>query len=269
MSFKTKRGTYLRAYKDDAPAAAAMPAAPKPVNSEIWSDGQLLGRTTLKGGLQKQESFKTPFQKQQEAFNQGQMPSIQERLFNPSQDQQDSWQAIAQANKDRQMRMFNQDYDKAQNSLIQNLTQRGAFGGRSSGSSQVPYFANELAKTGAQQIANINDQYIADQQTARDKDYNYNSGLYNLLNNGMSNQLSIDNNNISNALTGFNAGNNFNLTNHQNQMNQWALQRAMRPQGGGTDWGRIAGMAGGAALGAFAGNPMLGAQLGGSLGGAL
>lgn len=210
----------LRAYK-----GKKAPEAPQAVNSEVWSDGNLTGRTTLNGNTQKQESFLTPFQKQQQAFNQSQMPTVQQRLFNPTQDMKDSWQSIANANKDTQMRAFNQDFNKSQNQLIQNLSNRGL-----ANTSTAAYLGNELGKTASDQLANINNQYIADQQNARNQDYNYNLGLYNLLNGGLADQLQTNNNNIANAMTGFNSGNQFNQNNYQMQMYKYLQEQQLKAQ---------------------------------------
>ena len=54
--FKLKRGAVLRVYKGDDPTVS-MPKPPAPVNSEIWQDGNLVGKTTMNKGVQKQESF--------------------------------------------------------------------------------------------------------------------------------------------------------------------------------------------------------------------
>jgi len=240
----------LRAYKGNK-----APTAPQAVSSEVWQDGNLTGRTTLNGNTQRQESFSTPYQKQQQAFNQSQLQNVQQRLFNPTQNMKDSWQTSANANKDTQMRAFNQDFNKSQDQLIQNLSNRGL-----ANTSTAAYLGNELGKTASDQLANINNQYIADQQNARNQDYNYNLGLYNLLNGGISDQLQTNNNNLNTAMTGFNTGNQFNQQNYQNQMYKYLMDQ----QNKSNLWGNIAGAVG-TIGGSIAGGP-IGGAIGSKLG---
>jgi hypothetical protein len=213
------------------------PSVPNPVNSEVWQDGTLTGKTTLNNGVQKQESYSTPYQLQQTAFNQSQVPTIQQRIFNPTQDMQDSWQSIAQANKNNTMKRFNEGFGKAQDSLIENLTSRGL-----ANTSTANYLTNDLAKTAADQLNTIENQYTADQQNARANDYNYNSGLYNLLNGGIGDQLQVNQGNLSNATNGFNTGNATQQQNYQNVLQNWALNRELNPGGNWfTNWAKFAG----------------------------
>jgi hypothetical protein len=219
--------TDFRAYKGKGGGGEPPPAAPQPVNSEYWSDGNLLGKTTLIGGVQKQESFLSPFQKQQQDLQQQYLPKYQTMLFNPDQSEKDSWKTMAEAAKANQMTAFNDDYAKATAKMIQNLSQSGAFGGHSKGSAQVDYFGNELAKTGAKQLDAINNDYTSNLQNYETNYMNKIGNIINLLNGQAAQQQQTNQSNINNALQGFNSGNNFNLQNYQNQMDNWALRQAL------------------------------------------
>jgi len=211
----------LRAYKGKSEPAPQPVKTPKPVNSEVWDNGVLRGKTTLTGGVQKQESFLTPFEQEQQKMAQGLIPSIQQKMFNPTLEMKDSWQTMANATKDNQMKAFNEDYGKAQDSLIQNISSRGL-----QGSSAVPYMTNELAKTGANQLDTINNNFTSNLQNYELQDFNKNSQLYNILNGGLADQLQTSQNNFGNANTGFQLGNNFNMQNAQmqNQANNLLTQ---------------------------------------------
>lgn len=193
--------------------------APSAVNSEYWNDGNLVGKTTLTGGVQKQETFLTPYEKQQQSLQQTYLPQYQEMLLNPNQDTKDSWKTMAEATKANQMKSFNEDYGKAQNDLIQNLSSRGAFGGRSAGSSQVDYFGNELAKTGAKQLDSINNDFTSNLQNYENNYNNKISNIINMLNGQAAQQQAVSQNNVSTATNGFNTGNNFNINSWLPQYN--------------------------------------------------
>ena len=214
----------LRAYKGKSEPAPQPVKTPDPVNSEVWDNGVLRGKTTLTGGVQKQESFLTPFEQQQQTMAQGLIPSIQTKMFNPTPEMKDSWQTMANATKTNQMKAFNEDYGKAQDSLIQNISSRGL-----QNSSAVPYMTNELAKTGANQLDTINNNFTSNLQNYELQDFNKNSQLYNILNGGLAEQLQTSQNNFSNANTGFQLGNNFNQNNAQmqNQANNLLYQMQM------------------------------------------
>jgi hypothetical protein len=207
----------FRAYKGESEP----PKASKPVNSVVVKDGNVVSKSAYdkKSNTQTQQSYSTPYQLSQQKYMESQIPTIQQRLFNPTKEMQDSWQSIAQANKDLQMKNYNEDFGKAQDTLLSTISKRNLMG-----SSAVPYLTNELAKVGSNQLDSINKQYIADQQNARNQDYNYNSGLYNLLNGGLGQQLDIGNIDIGTALSGGNNINNFNNSQYQAAMNQYLQQ---------------------------------------------
>ena len=226
----------LRAYKGKSESA---PEPPKPVNSEYWQDGNLTGKTTLIGNVQKQESFMTPFEKSQQTLQQQYLPQFQQKLLNPDQSAKDSWKAMADASKANEMKAFNVDYGKAQNDLIQNLSSRGAFGGRSAGSSQVDYFGNELAKTAADQLDTINNRYTSNLDNYEANYNNKISNILNILNGYQTQQQQVNQNNVGTAMNGFNAGNGFNQGNYQAQMNQSNMERQLQAQKQAAMWGAI------------------------------
>jgi hypothetical protein len=264
MSYlKNKRGCFLRAYKSGEKASDnSPPTAPKPTRSKIYQDGFMTGESYMDGGDTVNKSYSTPFQLEQQKLQQQYLPDYTQRILNPSVDVQSSWNAIANANKAEQMKNFNESFGKTRDNLIQNISSRGLMR-----SSAVPYMTNELAKTSANTLNSIENQYIADQQNARDREYNYNQAIYNMLQGGLGQQLALQQQNLSNANTGFQLGNNFNQTNYQNQMNGWQMQQylkaqqAARPSMMGQLLG-LAGTLGGAALG----NPAIGGLIGGAAG---
>lgn len=203
-----------------------MPQAPTATNSKIYQDGFLTGETYQKNGETVNKSYSTPFQQQQLQASQQYIPEIQQRILNPSADQQNSWKAIADANKAEQMKGFNENYGKMRDNLVQNLSSRGL-----QKSSAVPYMTNEFAKTQADKLNTIENQTISEQQTAKNNDLNYNNTLLNMLSGNYNNQLQTSQTNLNNANTGFNAGNNFNLSNYGNQMDNWALQQQLNGSG--------------------------------------
>jgi hypothetical protein len=224
--------------KESPPAEVV---TPQPVNSEYWKNGELLGKTTLTGGVQKSESFMTPFDKSQQQLQQQYLPQYQQKLLNPDQNTKDSWKSMADATSSNERKAFNVDYKKAQDEMIQNLSSRGAFGGHSAGSSQVDHFGNELAKTAANQIDTINNNFTSNLDNYETNYNNKISNIINMLNGQAAQQQAVNQNNVSTATNGFNTGNNFNMNNYQNQMNQWALQQALKGGGGGNLTGSLLG----------------------------
>ena len=202
------------------PAPAPMPAAPRPVNSKIYQDGFLTGETKNRG--RDVYSYSTPFQQQQRQFAESNLPTIQNRILNPSGRMGSE---IADANFAEHSKRFQESFGREQDNLVQNMSSRGLMN-----SSQVPYLTNELAKTAADRLNSIENQYIADQMNARSQEHNYQSQLYNMLQGGYGDQLQIQQQNLATPMNQAGAMNSFNLANHQNQMNNWALQQALSPQ---------------------------------------
>lgn len=202
------------------PAPAPMPAAPQPVNSRIYQDGFLTGETKNKG--QDVYSYSTPFQQQQRQFAESNLPTVQNRILNPSGRMGSE---IADANYAEHSKRFQESFGREQDNLIQNMSRRGLMN-----TSQAPYLTNELAKTAADRLNSIENQYIADQMNARSQEYNYNANIANMLQGGYGDQLQIQQQNLATPMNQAGAMNSFNLGNHQNQMDNWALQQALNPQ---------------------------------------
>lgn len=247
-----------------------MPATPAPINAEYYSDGNLLGKITNTGGIQKQEIFMSPFEKTLQGISQQYLPSTITSLFETPQGEKDSWRTMADATKANQMSMFREDSSKNRDSLVQNLSGRGAFGGRRAGSSQVNYFGNELAKNENDKLAQIANNYTSNMQNY---EANYNNKLANLINiltGQQAQQQAVNQATAGNTIAGYNAGNAFNLNNYQNQMNNWALQQALAGKKSGGLGGALTGAVSGAGLGSTFGPwGTLGGAIIGGVGGAL
>jgi hypothetical protein len=58
-----------------------MPKPPTAINAEYYTDGNLLGKITNTGGVQKQETFLTPFEKSIQGLREQYLPQTMMDLF--------------------------------------------------------------------------------------------------------------------------------------------------------------------------------------------
>jgi hypothetical protein len=168
----------------------------------------------MDNGVVKTETVLTPEQQERKNWADNERKVIEQRLYNPTDDDRLSWDSYASERRDLFKKSYN---DMAQESLrktIENIGNR--FG--TLNTSATSDAMGRLQKINNEAYSDISKQYDLDMQNQEDA---YNSRQMNLLNylNGNLNQINQDGyNGISSANNLVNMGNNFNLSNYQNQL---------------------------------------------------
>jgi hypothetical protein len=198
------------------------PAAPTFQESMSMNPDGSYTRTYMDNGVVKTATVLTPEQEERQNWANEERKIVEGRLYNPSEDDTNSWQNYAQGRKDLFRSQYSEMADEAQRKAIENVAAR--FG--TLNTSATADALGKLQKINDQAYADISKNYDLDMQNQEDA---YNSRQMNLLNylNGNLNQINQDGyNGIANANNLTNMGNNFNLTNYQNQLAAAQMQNS-------------------------------------------
>jgi hypothetical protein len=191
------------------------PKTPAYQASAVYQNGVEVGKTYMgKDGVIRTEYYLAPEEEATKKWADEQKQIIEQRLYNPTEDDRNSWLNYANERKD----LFRKQYDELatdnQRKAIENIANR--FG--TLNTSATADTMSKLQNINNEAYSDIARQYDADLQNQEDAYNNRQMNLLNYLNGNLSqiNQNGYNAINTSNNLT--NSGNSFNLSNYQNQL---------------------------------------------------